>query len=457
MFSRTSTCENLARYAVKASYEALSADVVKKTKDHLLDSMGCALGAMHAGPIQAIRAEQAPYSEGPCTFIGGGCAAPERATFYNTALTRYLDFMDTFVTPGEACHPSDNIGGVLAAGELTGISGRDLLAAIALAYDVQWRLTSSGVPLMKAGFDHTVTQAISLAAGVARALGLSEREAANAIAISSCGGAGLAAARTGQHLSQWKGLASADMAMHVVHSALLAARGITGPLHVFEGPLGWKQMLGKEFPNAWRGRYDGILNENLKKFNAEFHSQSCIEALLEMRARQSIDPEGVRGVEIEIFDVAYEMIGGGRYLDPKTVATKEDADHSLHYMAAVALLDGQLEPEQYEASRIQSKDVQSLMQRVTVKRSSAYTRRYPKTMSCRIRIKRAAGRTLRCEKKDFEGFYRRPMPREQVINKFLRLGRKARSHGELRRIVDHVMNLESRSAGELMKALQSKA
>lgn len=110
--------------------------------------------------------------------------------------------MDTFLTPGEACHPADNVGGILVAAELGGASGQDFLAAVALGYDVQWRLTASGVPDMRAGFDHTVTQAISLAAGVARALGLSEQQTAHAIAISSAGGAGLAATRTGEHLSQ---------------------------------------------------------------------------------------------------------------------------------------------------------------------------------------------------------------------------------------------------------------
>jgi 2-methylcitrate dehydratase len=80
------------------------------------------------------------------------------------------------------------------------------------------------------------------------------------------------------------------------------------------------------------------------------------------------------------------MIGGGKYLDPKSVKTKEDADHSLPYMAAVSLLDGQLEPDQYESSRIRSKDVQFLLKKVTVKPNRAFTGDYPRTMTCRISI-----------------------------------------------------------------------
>jgi 2-methylcitrate dehydratase len=146
--------------------------------------------------------------------------------------------MDTFVTPGEACHPSDNVGGILVAASLANASGRDFVAALALAYEVQRRLTNSGVPVMKAGFDHTVTQAISLACGIARVLHLSREQVTNAIAIATVGGAGLAASRTGAHLSKWKGFASAEMALLVMHSVLLGAQGIIGPTHVFEGPLG---------------------------------------------------------------------------------------------------------------------------------------------------------------------------------------------------------------------------
>jgi 2-methylcitrate dehydratase len=148
------------------------------------------------------------------------------------------------------------------------------------------------------------------------------------------------------------------------------------------------------------------------------------------------------------------MIGGGKYLDPKSAETKEDADHSLHYMTAAALLDGQLEPAQFELSRIQSQDVQKLLKKVRVKPSGAYTRIYPQTMSCRIRVKLADGRMLKCEKRDFEGFHGRPMPLRQVTNKFLRLAGKVASARQLDRIIDCVLNLEMHSSRDLIAALR---
>src|ERR1700760_940737 len=167
------TCERLAAYVSRASWDVISPAARGKLKQHLLDSLGCALGATPGGPLAAIRSEQSDFKEnGPCSLIGGGVSSPERAAFYNSALVRRLDFMDTFLAPGETCHPSDNLAGILAAAELAGASGRDFLVALTIAYHVQCRLTASGVPIMRKGFDNTIQLAISLAAGMSRVLKL---------------------------------------------------------------------------------------------------------------------------------------------------------------------------------------------------------------------------------------------------------------------------------------------
>ncbi len=112
------------------------------------------------------------------------CFEPtSRTSFYNAALVRYLDYNDSFLARGETCHPSDNLGAVLAAGEYAGKSGKDFLTALAVAYQVQCRL-SERAPVRARGFDHTTQGAYASAAGAARALGLDKDQAANAIAIS---------------------------------------------------------------------------------------------------------------------------------------------------------------------------------------------------------------------------------------------------------------------------------
>jgi len=127
--------EQLAAFVVRTSYEEISAEARHQLKVRVLDSLGCAIGALKAEPIQLIRAQTEDFGGAHhCTLIGGSRTAPDRAAFYNSALIRYLDFNDSFLASGETCHPSDNLGSVLAASEYANRSGRELLAALAVSY-----------------------------------------------------------------------------------------------------------------------------------------------------------------------------------------------------------------------------------------------------------------------------------------------------------------------------------
>lgn len=146
--------EQLAAFAGRASYDMLSEQAREQIKIRVLDSLGCAIGALEGDPVRAVRGQVDAFGgTAQCTLIGGGHSSLDRAVLYNTALVRYLDFMDFFLATGETCHPSCNVGSVLAASEYAGAAGRDFLAALALAYQVQCRLTETA-PLMQRGFDH---------------------------------------------------------------------------------------------------------------------------------------------------------------------------------------------------------------------------------------------------------------------------------------------------------------
>src|SRR5437773_11517769 len=148
--------EQLAEFVSVASFENISDAARVQLKIRVLDSLGCALGAIGSEPVALLRDQVEEFDgKGICTLIGGGRAAVDRASFYNGALVRYLDFNDSYLSKGETCHPSDNLGAVLAAAEYAGRSGRELLAAIAVAYQVQCRL-SDVAPVRHKGFDHTV-------------------------------------------------------------------------------------------------------------------------------------------------------------------------------------------------------------------------------------------------------------------------------------------------------------
>jgi 2-methylcitrate dehydratase len=172
--------------------------------------------------------------------------------------------------------------------------------------------------------------------------------------------------RTGK-LSHWKGLAYPNAAFSATHAAFLARRGITGPLEVFEGNKGFKEAISGPFTVDWeRENLEIVRKTILKKFNAEIHSQSSLEALLELRATEDLRANDIERIELDVFDVAYNIIGGGEEGDKHLVQTKEQADHSLPYMVAAALLDGEIGPKQYSPERISRPDVQALLQRVQV-------------------------------------------------------------------------------------------
>ncbi|MGA9452587.1 MAG: MmgE/PrpD family protein [Verrucomicrobiia bacterium] len=441
--------EQLAAFVARAAYDDLSPEARAQLKIRVLDSLACAVGALTGEPIQLLREHTEDFGGADrCTLIGGGRTAPDRAAFYNSALIRYLDFNDSFLARGETCHPSDNLGAVLAAAEYAGRSGRDLLTALAVAYQVQCRL-SEVAPVRAKGFDHATQGAYAVAAGVSKALGLTAAQTANAIAIAGTAFNALRVTRTGT-LSHWKGLAYPNMAFGATHAVFLAKRGITGPLEVFEGNKGFMEAIAGRFEIDWsKENLELVTRTIVKKYNAEIHSQSAVEGVLELKHEHRIAGADVERVKIEIFDVAHKIIGGGEEGDKTIVRTKEQADHSLQFIVAVALLDDQLMPEQYLPERIQRADVQNLLRKVQVRPSPALSRRFPKEMPCRITIQLQDGRTLSKEKQDYEGFHTRPMSWETVVKKFQRLSHRLTDPLAGKKIVDAVAHLETISVADL--------
>ncbi|HZS79575.1 MAG TPA: MmgE/PrpD family protein [Ktedonobacteraceae bacterium] len=448
--------EQLAKFAVQARYEDLSEEAVQQLKIRILDALGCAFGALEGPPIRMVRAQLEDFGGRPLvSLIGGGKTAPDRAAFYNSALVRYLDYNDSYLAKKETCHPSDNLGAVLAASEYAHRNGKDFLTALALAYQVQCRL-SDVAPVRAKGFDHTVQGAYSVATGVAKALGLDEQGIANAVAISGTANNALRVTRTGS-LSHWKGLAFPNTAFGATHAAFLAMRGITGPQEVFEGNKGLMDAITGHFDLDWsKENLEAVRRTSVKKYNAEFHSQSALEGILELRSSEHIRPEDIQDIQIDIFDVAYHIIGGGEEGDKQQVRTKEEADHSLPYMVAVALLDGDVSPAQYAPERIVSEDVQSLLRKVTIRPNEEFSNRFPAEMPCRVQITLKDGRQLSVEKQDYEGFYTRPMSWKQAVAKFERLATSYTSTDQCTAIVETVASVETKEVEQLTALLRGE-
>src|SRR5246500_802068 len=395
--------EALAKYATRASFADLSAESRRQLPIHILDSLGCCIAALGADPIEACRQQVAEFGgSGPSALIGGGKANPIFAAFWHTALVRYVDFMDNFLAPTETCHTADNFGVALTIADYVGGSGRDLMLAVALAYTVQSRFVDHA-NFMTRGFDHTSQLAFSLNAAAGRLLGLSEPQIADAIAMAAVSDASFAVVRA-KPLSQWKGLASAQSALGAMNTLFLARRGVEGPLQVIEGPNGIDNLLHMQIHIDWdKQGYEGVLESTIKKYNSMIHTQSAVHCMVELVRQNKLDPGKVVSIEANVIRIAYDFAGGGLYGVDKVVRTKEQADHSLPYLLAVALLDGDVMPAQFEPDRIVRADVQQLLKKVSVRPDQEFTDQYPAKMPAKIIVRLQDGKVIEHEVRIFQG------------------------------------------------------
>jgi len=445
--------ETLAKYAARASFADLSAESRRQLPIHILDSLGCCIAALGAGPIQACREQVTEFGgAGPCALIGGGKSNPIYAAFWHTALVRYVDFMDNFLAQTETCHTADNFGVALTIADYVGASGRDLMLGLALAYTVQSRFVDHA-NFMTRGFDHTAQLAFSLGAAAGRLLGLDEQQIGHAIAMAAVSDASFAVVRA-KPLSQWKGLASAQSALGSMNALFLASRGVEGPRRVIEGPLGIDHLLGIKIQIDWgKQGYEGVVESTIKKYNAMIHTQSAIHCMIELVNQHQIDNVEVASIEAEVFQLCYDFAGGGLFGVDKIIETKEQADHSLPYLLAVALLDHDVMPAQFTPERIIKPDVQGLLKKVSVRANLQYTSQYPRKMPAKITIRLKDGKTIDHEVQDYPGLASHPFTWQESVDKFDQLVSSRLDQGLRGEIKDAVYSIESIQVKDLMKLL----
>jgi 2-methylcitrate dehydratase len=408
-----------------------------------------------AGPIEACREQVVEFGgTGPCALIGGGKANPIYAAFWHTALVRYVDFMDNFLAQTETCHTADNFGVALTIADYAGGSGCDLMLGVALGYTVQSRFVDHA-NFMSSGFDHTTQLAFSHNAAAGRLLGLSEQQIANAIAMAAASDASFAVVRA-KPLSQWKGLASAQSALGAMNTLFLARRGVEGPLQVIEGPLGIDHLLRMRINIDWdKQGYDGVVESTIKKYNSMIHTQSAVHCMVELVRQNKVALDKVVSIEAEVFQLAYDFAGGGLYGVDKVIRTKEQADHSLPYLLAVALLDGDVMPAQFKPERINRPDVQGLLKKVSVRPNHEYTELYPEKMPAKITVRLQDGKVIEHEVQDYPGLASDPFTWEDSVEKFDRLVAGRVDEVLSGNIKDAVQAVENIQVIDLMKLLGS--
>jgi len=445
--------ERIAAFAAAARPEQLPNETRQLFKRNILDSLGCAIAALPGQPFQALREQFEEYrAPGRCTLIGGGKTSADQAALFNSGLVRYVDLLDSYMAPGGLCHPSDNFGTVLAAAEQAGASGEEFLLALAVAYEIQCRL-SAAVPVMAKGFNHATQLAISAAASAGKLLGLSAGEFANAIAIATVDNISLACVHA-EPVSQWKGFSPGMTGMRAIYAASLAKRGFEGPSGLLEGPDGLERMFGQPIHVDWDDPSLETVNQTvLKKYCSLIHGQPVLEAVLDLKRGNGLVAANIKRVRCDVFQGAFDFAGGGRYGSKDHPRAKEQADYNLKYLIAAALLDDQVGPAQLQPARIQAPDAQALLARVEVHPDEHFTARYPKELNARITIHTKDQRILVKEQLGYEGGLTNPMSWERTVEKFQWLSEPFADDDLRGRLIETVQQLDSRRISDLMDLL----
>jgi 2-methylcitrate dehydratase len=447
------TTGDFASFVTAVEYDDLSSDVRDELKKRVLDSVGIAVGALGADATDVVLDTVTEYGrDGACRLWGHEAfARPDEAAMYNTALTRYLDFMDSFLAPGETPHPSDNIGSAIACTEAVDGTGTDLLEAVGVAYEVQGELAWNA-PVRNRGWDHVTHTVISSACAAGKAFDLDYEQLRNAIGIAGTAHNALRVTRTGG-INEWKGIASANAARNGVYSVRLARNGMEGPTNLFEGQKGWQQVISGDFDVDLDPTCERVFDTMTKRYVAETYAQSAVEGIIELTEFEDIDPERVERIQLDTFAGAKLIIGGGegsRY----EVETKAQADHSLPYMLSAALIDRELTESSYDPARIQRGDVQSLLRKVEVGESEELTRRFENgEMPAVIDVSLTDGATYRVEKDDFQGHPNSPMTWDQLEAKFHELTEERYDEERRNAIVETVLKLEQHNVSDLVALL----
>ncbi|QCI64730.1 MmgE/PrpD family protein [Phreatobacter stygius] len=371
----TDPIEGLIDHAAGVRASAVPARTIAFQARRVLDNLGClAAGHDQAGTGTALSLARRWSGTAEATVIGSTerLAAPQTA-FVNAVRARALDFCDV-LSPG--WHPSSSdVPVALAAAELSDASGADILAALAVGQDVGQRINRAAQAngFFYRGFDSNILGLFSGAVIAGRLLGLSRDQLGHAVGLAFDFGIG-----TFQHY-QDKALAvrisQGLVARHALEATLMAAAGITGPRRVLAGESGFFRLYGPAEP-----RLDG-LDEGLgQRFLGQEATcfklyPSCgvtlalTEALLAARQSGDLRPAAVTDVAIRI-SPTMRVICGGAYAP--TTTPEIDAQFSVRYVAANAILRGRATLEEFTASAATAPDIVAFAGRMAVAEEPAF-------------------------------------------------------------------------------------
>jgi 2-methylcitrate dehydratase len=437
---------------------------LERAKLLLLDTLGCGFAALDDDGARAVLATLDALGEKPrCTVLGHPRGmSPPSAVLANGTLIRVLDLNDYVVgahpqSGARGGHPSDNIPVALAAAELARSRGRDLLAAIVLAYEIYGR----GKALMDAD---TMWDGITISGVVAPAVAgwlmrLPQHKLAHAIALSAARAATPVAVREGG-ISAAKNIANALIAQNGMQATLLAQQGVTGSLDLFEAEHGLRAV----FPRGPAGEiFDAplpddsfIMRSAIKVFPCFAGGQSAVAAGIELHRLVGGNVDQLKTIRVTLADlpIVRRWLADRGRIEPRS---REAADHSLHFLIAVALNDGAFGLRQFDNERWNDAKVRALMAKLDIATDAELTRRAGEAYPCAIHATGHDGRPYDVEVLQPPGFSPNGLDTQTVLDKFTGVTERHLAPDARNRIVDAVMALDkATSCDGLMQLLAAE-
>lgn len=469
--------ENLAREdqlawkiaAVAADPVAVEHEVADMVVNRIIDNAAVAVAAINRRPVANARAQALahPRDGGAAVFgvPGDRRFHAEWAAWANGAAVRELDFHDTFLA-ADYSHPGDNIPPILAVAQQKGCDGRALVRGIAAAYEIQIDLVK-GICLHAHKIDHIAHLGPSAAAGIGTLLGLDTETIYQAVQQALHITISTRQSRKGE-LSSWKAYAPAHAGKLAVEAVDRCMRGEGAPSPIYEGEdsvIAWI-LAGPEaeytVPLPAPGEPKrAILESYTKEHSAEYQSQAIID--LAFRMRENIDDlEAIDSIVLHTSHHTHYVIGTGagdpQKMDPK--ASRETLDHSIMYILAVALQDGEWHHvRSYLPERAAREDTVRLWHKISTVEDPEWTRRYhepdpaKRAFGGRVEVRMKSGETLVDEMAvaNAHAAGARPFARADYIRKFETLTEELISDGERKRFIDLVQRLPNLGTEEVAR------
>ncbi len=389
----------------------------------------------------------------------------EWVTWSNGTAVRELDFHDTFLA-ADYSHPGDNIPPLLSVAQQNKRSGLDLLRGIITAYEVQVNLVK-GICLHKHKIDHIAHLGPSVAAGIGSMLKLSTEIIYQSIQQSLHTTISTRQSRKGE-ISSWKAYAPAHASKLAVEAVDRAMRGEKSPSPIYEGEdsiiariLDGKKAIYK-IPLPKRNKEKkAILETYTKEYSAEYQAQALIDIAKKLN-KKIINLKHIKKIDIYTSHHTHFVIGTGandpQKMDPN--ASRETLDHSIMYIFAVALEDGDWHHiKSYSKSRAKRKSTIKIWRSIKTHEDKKWTKKYhdpnpkKKSFGAKVIISLINGKkfTESLNRADAHPYGLRPFKRENYIKKFLILTKNIISKKESNRFLNIVQKVKKIKSGDLYK------